>query len=230
MNGPRPLAAIVRGCGLSPSQTHRYLASLTEAGMVQQDANGDYDLGPAALRLGLSALARIDVFKIADDKLASFCATTGSTVLVAALGPSGPTTVRWHVGRPPIVTSLGLGSVLSVLHSATGQIFLAFRPEQELEALVAAELEQSDSLDGKTVMRVKDKVRKDRKATVGGTLIPGLNAVAYPIFDLQGHAILSATLITASGRGEQTKAQAESKLRAVCEDISRSVGGHAPAF
>lgn len=229
MSGPRPLAAIVKGCGLSPSQTHRYLASLTEAGMVQQDANGDYDLGPAALRLGLSALARIDVFKIADDKLASFCATTGSTVLLAALGPSGPTIVRWHMGRPPIVTSLGLGSVLSVLHSATGQIFLAFRPEQEVEALIVAELDQSDSLDEKTVQQVKDKVRKDGKAGVGGTLIPGLNAVAFPIFDLQGHAILSATLITVSGRGDQSKAQAESKLRAVCEDISRSVGGHPPA-
>jgi DNA-binding IclR family transcriptional regulator len=76
---------------------------------------------------------------------------------------------------------------------------------------------------------LKDQVRKDRKAAVGGTLIPGLNALAYPIFDLQGHAILSATLVTASGRGEQTKAQAESKLRAVCEDISRTVSGHAPA-
>jgi hypothetical protein len=35
--------------------------------------------------------------------------------------------------------------------------------------------------------------------------------------------------VTASGRGEQSKAQAESKLRSVCEDISRAVGGHAPA-
>jgi DNA-binding IclR family transcriptional regulator len=229
LGGARPLAAIVKGCGLSPSQTHRYLASLTEAGMVKQDANGDYDLGPAALKLGLSALARIDVFRIADEKLSDFCATTGATVLLAALGPAGPTIVRWHVGRPPIVTSLGLGSVLSVLHSATGQIFLAFRPEQEVEALVAAELEQSDSLDGRTVQRLKDKVRKEGKAAVGGTLIPGLNALAYPIFDLQSHAILSATLVTATGRGEQTKAQAERKLRVVCEEISRAVGGHPPA-
>jgi DNA-binding IclR family transcriptional regulator len=132
------------------------------------------------------------------------------------------------MGRPPIVTSLGLGSVLSVLHSATGQIFLAYRPEQELEALIAAELEQTDSFDEKTVQRLQDKVRKDGKAGVGGTLIPGLNAVAFPIFDLQGHAILSATLITVSGRGDQSKVKAESKLRAVCEEISLAVGGHAP--
>jgi DNA-binding IclR family transcriptional regulator len=229
MNGPRPLAAIVKGCGLSPSQTHRYLASLTEAGMVKQDANGDYDLGPSALKLGLSALARIDVFRIADEKLAAFCVATGSTVLLAALGPAGPIVVRWHVGRPPIVTSLGLGSVLSVLHSATGQIFLAFRPEQETETLVATEMALSPSFDQEAVERLKEKVRAEGKAAVGGTLIPGLNAKAYPIFDLQGHAILSATLVTAAGRGEQAGCQSARKLRAVCEDISRAVGGNPPS-
>jgi DNA-binding IclR family transcriptional regulator len=225
----RPLAAIVKACGLSPSQTHRYLASLTEAGMVKQDANGDYDLGPAALTLGLSALGRIDVFRIADEKLSAFCSATGSTVLLAALGPAGPIIVRWHVGRPPIVTSLGLGSVLSVLHSATGQIFLAFRPEQETEGLVAAELVQSPSLDIAAVELMKAKVRADGNAIVGGTLIPGLNAKAYPIFDLQSHAILSATLVTAAGRGEQAGCQSARKLRAVCEDISLAVGGHPPS-
>lgn len=228
LGGPKPLAVIVKGCGLSPSQTHRYLASLTEAGMVKQDANGDYDLGSAALRLGLSAMGRIDVFRIADDMLSAFCASTGSTVLLAALGPVGPIIVRWHVGRPPIVTSLGLGSVLSVLHSATGQIFLAFRPEQETEALVAVELDQSPSVDEVAVQKLKAKIRTEGKAEVGGTLIPGLNAKAYPIFDLQGHAILSATLVTATGRGEQAGSQSARKLRAVCEEISRAVGGHPP--
>jgi DNA-binding IclR family transcriptional regulator len=228
LGGAKPLAAIVKGCGLSPSQTHRYLASLTEAGMVKQDANGDYDLGSAALKLGLSAMGRIDVFRIADDMLTAFCASTGSTVLLAALGPVGPIIVRWHVGRPPIVTSLGLGSVLSVLHSATGQIFLAFRPEQETEALVTAELDQSPALDDNAVQKLKEKVRSEGRAEVGGTLIPGLNAKAYPIFDLQGHAILSATLVTAAGRGEQAGCQSARKLRAVCEAISRAVGGHPP--
>jgi DNA-binding IclR family transcriptional regulator len=230
LGGPRPLAAIVKACGLSPSQTHRYLASLTEAGMVKQDANGEYDLGSAALRLGLSAMGRIDVFRIADDMLSAFCASTGSTVLLAALGPVGPIIVRWHVGRPPIVTSLGLGSVLSVLHSATGQIFLAFRPDQETEMLVAAELGQSPSLNDHAVQQLKAKVRSEGKAEVGGTLIPGLNAKAFPIFDLQGHAILSATLVTATGRGENAGCESARKLRTVCEDISRAVGGQPPTI
>ena len=224
LGGARPLAAVVRGCGLSPSQTHRYLASLTQAGMVIQDSHGNYDLGPAALKLGLSALARIDVFRIADDQLSRFCEETGSTVLLATLGPLGPTVVRWHMGKPPIVTSLALGSVLSLVHSATGQIFLAFRPDRETETLVRAELESSPSDSMEDVERTKDRVRSEGMAHVGGTLIPGLNARAYPILDLQGNAVFAATLVTAAGRAERDSASAAKKLRTVCTEISKVLG------
>lgn len=227
LGGAKPLAAIVKGCGLSPSQTHRYLASLTEAGMVFQDARGNYDLGPAALKLGLSALARIDVFRLADEKLGQFCNETGSTVLLAALGPAGPTVVRWHVGRPPIVTSLSLGSVLSLVHSATGQIFLAFRPQQETEIFVEAERERTPSLDAYAIDKIKAKVRAEGKAHVGGTLIPGLDAKAYPIFDLQGHAVLAATQVSLAGKGDQKSCKSARQLRAVCHEISQILG--APA-
>lgn len=224
LGGARPLAAIVRSCGLSPSQTHRYLASLSEAGMVLQDAHGNYDLGPAALKLGLSALARIDVFRVADEKLAEFRLETGATVLLAALGPSGPTIVRWHMGSPPIVTSLALGSVLSPVHSATGQIFLAFRPDQETASFVRAELERNSAIDASDIEKLKAKVRAEGKAHVGGTLIPGLDAKAYPIFDLQGNAVLTATLISLHDPRERKDGKAAQRLAAVCQDISDTLG------
>jgi len=224
LGGARPLAAIVRGCGLSPSQTHRYLASLTEAGMVIQDPRGNYDLGPAALKLGLSALARIDVFRVADEKLAAFCAATGSTLLLAALGPSGPTIVRWHVGRPPIVTSLSLGSVMSLVSSATGQIFLAFRPDSETDHLVRDEIERTGAIKLAEVEAIKAKVRAEGMAHVGGTLIPGLDGKAYPIFDLQGHAVFAATLVSLGGQKEPRGSPSNGGLRAVCEEISQLLG------
>lgn len=230
LGGARPLAAIVRGCGLSPSQTHRYLASLSEAGMVLQDANGNYDLGPAALKLGLSALARIDLFKVADEKLAQFRSETGATVLLAAFGPAGPTIVRWHMGQPPVVTSLALGSTLSLLNSASGQIFLAFRPELETRIFVQAELKKAGSVSAESLAATLAKVRAEGMAHVGGTVIAGLDAKAYPIFDLQGDAVLAATLLSLHGRGERENCLAAKRLRAVCEEISQALGapGSAP--
>lgn len=56
-DGAQPLGVIAAAADLSSSQAHRYLASLVTAGMARQDpASGRYDLGPAALRLGLGAL------------------------------------------------------------------------------------------------------------------------------------------------------------------------------
>jgi DNA-binding IclR family transcriptional regulator len=226
LGAPSPLAAVVRKCGLSPPQTHRYLASLAESGMVRQNSNGSYDLGPAALKLGMSALARIDIYKIADEEIGAYCAATGSTVLVAVLGPGGPTIVRWYVGRPPVVTSLAVGSVMSILHSATGQVFLAFRPEQETEGLVNAELERDPEFDRAKIEALRKKARADGMAEVGGTLIPGLYAKAFPILNLQGIAMLVATLVTTSGHSEKTSPDAARKLRKVCDKISSIVGGH----
>jgi DNA-binding IclR family transcriptional regulator len=220
-----PLAAVVKRCGLSPSQTHRYLASLSASGMVRQDNNGFYDLGPAALKVGLGALARIDVFRIADDELSAFCAATGATVLLAALGPAGPTIVRWYAGRPPIVTTLTIGSVLSVAHSATGRIFLAFRPDNETGPLVAQEEEQlSQALVPDHIDRIKARVRKDGTAGVDGTVIPGLNAKAFPIFDLQGNAALVATVLSASAMQDKASSDVAAKLWTTCDRISEMLG------
>jgi DNA-binding IclR family transcriptional regulator len=52
--------------------------------------NGRYDLGPEAIRVGLAALARIDVFAESDPAIAAFTREAGRTTLVAVLGRSDP--------------------------------------------------------------------------------------------------------------------------------------------
>ncbi|MGE0774127.1 MAG: helix-turn-helix domain-containing protein, partial [Sphingomonadaceae bacterium] len=86
------LKAVAQASGVSGSQAHRYLSSLIATGMAQQDpASGRYDLGPAALKLVLGALSRIDAFKITDSAISEFVHRAGWTVQIAALGPLGPT-------------------------------------------------------------------------------------------------------------------------------------------
>ncbi len=134
---PATLGAIAKRAGLSASQAHRYLASLIAGGMAHQAASsGRYELGPQAIQIGLAALARTDVFAEADPAIAAFTRDTGRSTLVAARGPLGPTIVRWHAGRTPVITSLAVGSVLPLLGSATGHAFLAFMGSEELAGAV----------------------------------------------------------------------------------------------
>ncbi|ABE31837.1 bacterial regulatory, arsR family protein [Paraburkholderia xenovorans LB400] len=46
---------------MSTSRTHRYLASLVRAGLIERDAaSGRYDLGELTLQLGVAALNRLN--------------------------------------------------------------------------------------------------------------------------------------------------------------------------
>ena len=51
--------------GMSAAKAHRYLVSFLRLDLVVQDARGRYDLGPAALHLGLATLQRQDPVRLA---------------------------------------------------------------------------------------------------------------------------------------------------------------------
>lgn len=221
-----PLGAVAQASGLSSPQAHRYLVSLVASGMAHQDAaSGRYDLGPAALRLGLGALARIDAFRIADVAIESYVARTGRTVQIAALGPMGPTVVRWHMGRPAVMTSFSVGAVLPLLHSATGHVFLTFLPAHETAALLTREM-AAEKVDVASMDAIRRRVRAAGRADVEGTMIPGLRATACPIFDLQGRAILSATALTPQAFARADDEAALADLVTTCREISAHLGWH----
>ena len=189
------LSAISQACEMAPPQVHRYLQSLIATGMARQDeATGRYDLGPAAIQLGLSALARTDAFRLVDTAISEFALRAGRTVQVAALGVMGPTIVRWYSGMPGVVTSLNVGSVLPVLQSATGRVFLAFDQGVQASALAAKE-QRRTPIAKATQTQIINDIRSAGRAHVSGTVIPGLSATAFPIFDLQGRPIGSVAKI-----------------------------------
>ena len=230
LSEPSTLSAIAQASELSTSQAHRYLASLVASRMAQQDPlTGRYDIGPALLKLGLGALARVDAFRIADAAIAEFARDTGRTVQLAALGPLGPTSERGNVGVPPVVTSLNVGSVLPLRHSAPGQVFLAFTPEQETRHLVQRELSANAGMKSVDVEALRKRVRQAGYASVDGSVVPGLRAMAFPIFDLQSRAVLTATVIATEAFDVAGDAAIRKRLAAVCAQITASLGGQLPS-
>lgn len=227
---PQALGTIAAASDLSPSQAHRYLASLCAAGMARQDAgSGRYDLGPAALRLGLGALSRIDAFQEANQRITDFVHETGRTVQMASLGPSGPIVVRWVMGAPPISTSLMVGSPLPLLRSATGHLYLAFRPDSHTRHMIERETAEDRGLTPVDVEAIRKRVRADGYSGVSGTLIPGLRATAVPIFDLQAEATLTATVLATDAFRPDRDDQVRERLIAVCDEITAAIGGRRPA-
>ncbi len=227
--GPATLSAIAAAAGLSASQTHRYLASLMAAGMAKQEARtGLYDLDSGAIRIGLAALARLDVFVGADAALRDYARDTGRTCLVAVWGDAGATVVRWFPGDPPVVTSLAIGSVLPLLQSATGHVFYAFGDRGIFDARAKAERAASVTARKIDLAALRSRVLAERCARVDGDLIPGLRVVGAPVFDLQGRLSIVVTSIATSARERSGDAAAEAALLAACRHLTESLGGRWP--
>jgi DNA-binding IclR family transcriptional regulator len=219
-----PLSAVAQAVGMPAPQVHRYLQSLITSGMARQDAaSGRYDLGSAALRLGLVALARTNAFKIVDRVIDGFVERTGQTVQISAFGPTGPTIVRLYNGRPALLTTLHVGAVLPLSTSATGRVFLAFIPGSETADLVNAEREHTPA-DSPSIDQIRAMVRADGKAVETGTVIPGLHATAFPILDLQGRATLVATALVSEAAPGGVREDAMAELGALCRHISAEMG------
>jgi DNA-binding IclR family transcriptional regulator len=218
------LGVVAKRSGLSASQAHRYLASLIASGMAHQDASsGRYDLGPQAIQIGLAALARTDVFADADPAIAAFTRETGRTTLVAARGPLGPTIVRWHAGRPPVTTSLTVGSVLPLLGSATGHVFLSFMNDEEAAGAIGNE--KPADKRAADVDAIRSKVRGAMSASVDEMLIPGLRATAVPILDIQARAALVVTVIATSAFDRRHDQAVVERLMQVCRTLTEKIGG-----
>ena len=80
---------------MSAAKAHRYLVSFQRLGLVTQDARtARYDLGPAALKLGLASLARLDAMRCARAR-ARLDGADRPHLALAVWGNHGPTIVHW---------------------------------------------------------------------------------------------------------------------------------------
>lgn len=191
--GPMSLSDIAAQVEMAPAKVHRYMASFIQAGMIDHRGSGKYDLGSVAAEIGMAAVARIDVVNRAADSLPALVDETGCTAMLAVWGTRGPTVVRWERAATPLVSILGIGSVLPVTRSATGQAFLAYLPDRVADEVVRREIGPGDMTD---VQAIRRTVRARGLATADQNYIPGLYALARPVLDLQSNAAAVVTVIS----------------------------------
>ncbi len=224
--GPSTLTSLGTRSGLSPSQTHRYLQSLVATGMAVQDSSSRYDLGPGVIRIGVAALARLNAFSRAEAALEQFVEDTGRTALMSVWGEAGAVCVRWLPGRPPVITCVGVGSVMPLLFSATGRVFLGFLTPQELAGPLAAAL--AEPIVAPDIEAIRRKVRATMAEMLNDDVTPGLRSVAAPIFDLQGRTTIVATSVAAPVTPIEQDAQVRERLLLACREATEEAGGTWP--
>ena len=233
----RPLALkdLAREAGMPPAKAHPYLVSYQKVGLVAQDAgSGRYGLGPLALQMGLIGLQQYDPVRLATPVIEQLAETTRLTVAMAVWGNRGPTLVRIAEAPTPVHVAMRHGTVMSLDDTATGRLFAAWLPPEQVARARASEpaapahgghtRAPSPPLAPDEVARI----RRDGLSQVAGRAVPGVNALAAPVFSADGRLALSLTAIGPSEAVDWSVAGATAKaLREAAEGLSLRLGWRA---
>lgn len=222
-NSALSLKEIGAAAGLSPSNTHRYMTSLTRIGLARQISDGRYDLGPLALRFGFSALARLDVIDICTERMRVFSNETDISTMLSVWSERGPIILRWVQGSQPVFSTISTGSVMPLFGSATGQIFLAYQDKGLVDAFLKANRKLPAPVARADRMRMVEDIRAAGMASVTGDLIPGLLAAACPV--INGFGELVAVITAVASHTTPTIENIE-RFKVCCRDASRDLGWH----
>lgn len=232
-SGPLMLRDLAAAAGMSAAKAHRYLVSFQRLELVIQDAASTrYDLGPAALKLGLASLSRLDAVKLARERMPALMEAIGHTLALAVWGNHGPTIVHWEETPQAVTVNLRLGDVMPLLTSATGRCFAAYAPREAIAPMLREELARAQklgrqdvphSLEG--VQALLAEVRQRGMARVVDTLLPGIVGFCAPVFDADGHMVLGiVTMGSAATFDPQWEGAIDRPLRQAAAQLSSDLG------
>jgi len=227
-----PLKELAGEADMAPAKAHPYLVSFGKLGLIAQDpATGQYGLGPLALQMGLISLQQVDPIRLASAELPALARQIGQTVGIAIWGNRGPTFVRLEEGPTAVHVNMRHGTVVSVRGTASGRLFAAFAPrEQVLQALrdetahAPAGAKPPKGIDASFEAELA-QVRAQRFASVDGGTVQGISALAAPVFDGFGAMVLALTAIgPRASLDPSPEGAAAQLLRASAAALSRRLG------
>jgi DNA-binding IclR family transcriptional regulator len=225
---PTALKDLAREAGMNAAKAHPYLVSFGKLGLIQQDpATGYYGLGPLALQLGLISLQQVDPIRLATAELPRLAQAIGHTVGVAIWGNRGPTFVRLEEGPTAVHVNMRHGTVVSVRGTASGRLFAAFMPREQVLAALATESGRSARLDA-ALQAELTRIREDRFCSLVDGSVHGITALSAPVFDGFGKMVLALTAIGPSATlSASTKSEAARELKRAALAISSQLGARA---
>jgi DNA-binding IclR family transcriptional regulator len=238
---PMALKDLARAAGMAPAKAHPYLVSYARIGLIEQDPQtGLYFLGPLALQLGLISLQQANPVQMATPLIAELAQRIGHTVALAVWGTRGATIVRLEESPAAVHVNMRHGTVFSLANTASGRLFAAFQAPAVAREHLEAERKRQKAQPDPAVAGMPPApplpmwkafdaqladVRAHGLSRSVGEVVPGVNAMAAPVFDHMGEMVLAVTAIGPAGvfdtAWDGTIAKA---LRGCAEGVSARLG------
>ena len=234
---PMALKDLAKAADMTANKAHPYMVSFMNVGFVMQDGpSGHYELGSLALQLGLAKLQRLEPVKEASAYVSELAAQTEQSVAIAVWGNLGPVIVRLEEPVHPLHVNLRIGTVMSLVNTATGRLFAAFLPPKVVEKAMQDEIgRMGQGLSGgapTSAKHLEELIAETRLHGLSRSLgqpIPGIDALCAPVFDSGGNVVLGLLVMGPSATFDSAwDGKVASALRRCAAQVSQHLG-YAPA-
>jgi IclR family KDG regulon transcriptional repressor len=190
---------IARRLGQTKARVHRHLSTLRELGFVEKDSASDrYRLGWKSYRLGISVGENFGLRKLALQHLIRLHHDSGQTVALAIPAGQDVTVIDAIQSTAGVAITVRPGSVIPAVSSALGRVILAFQPEVVRAQALAAPifpLTAQTPQDAQQVGQMLDAVRERWYEVAVNERLPGVAALAAPVFDDRNRVVGSVCVI-----------------------------------
>lgn len=177
---------------LAKSTVHRLASTLVEAGMLEQNAGGQYRLGLAVFELGSLVRRKLDLSFEAKPWLMTLREQTGETVDLSILDHDGVVCVNFLESQKVNRISSGIGLRKPVHCTAEGKVLIAFQPPNVIDRIVAVAHERRTPrtlTDSVALRQELAKVRTRGYAIDDEEYELGVRSIAAPVRDDTGSSV-----------------------------------------
>jgi DNA-binding IclR family transcriptional regulator len=205
---PRGVTAVGRALDLPKSSAHRLLSTLTRRGLLERDERGRYCPGIGLVALGFGVLQKEPVVAAARPVLESEAQRLGETVFLTAARAGDIVVLDKAEGTGFLRAAPQIGSTVPPHATAVGKLYLTHAPEsvalddQSLEAFTP-----STGTSPAFLAAEVERVRRQGYAENRDEWIPGLSAIAAPVF-VAGRMVAALAVASSSPRLEALRSSA----------------------
>jgi DNA-binding IclR family transcriptional regulator len=213
---------IARALDMPKAAVHRVLSSLRTRDIVSIDPETHrYALGPAMITLGLAALNGIEIRHRAQRELSGLSEATQETATLSIRVGDSRMYLDQVTPRRAVLMSVSLG-VLYPLHAgSSSKAFLAFLPDDEIDAYLAGTLErvtEATEVDAARILEDLRRIRARGFAESVGERQPGAASVAAPILEQGGTPV---AVLSVCGPANRFPAERDAAVRALLAVTTR---------
>jgi DNA-binding IclR family transcriptional regulator len=195
---PQRLMELAQALEESRATTYQRLLTLTQAGWIEQTADGAYRLSLHAARAGNAALEQANLGERSTEVLQALVLETGETASLAVISGVQVQLIKRVEAEVVVRAQVHIGTLLSLDQSASGRALTAFATTEQREHLVR----KGATLASPALLR---EVARKGYAVSSGKDVPGVKSVAAPVFDGKAACVFALSLVAPTARFDETR-------------------------